>query len=285
MKSRIIFSNNGVLSNYTVELNNYHSGTATLPIVATEDALFIGQRLPFNSLYFKFSTANTASSVMTISVWDGNQFRNVVETYDETSLSGATFGQSGYVSFVPDRQYSWGREDTQSSSGTEQVTGLGNVNIYDHYWVKITFSNNLDAGTTLSWIGTKFSDDNDLGSEYPDLVLSSTMTAWESGKTNWEEQHIIAAEKIAKDLKAKDYIIHKNQILNKDDFKDAAIYKVAEIAYSQMGPQFQQEKIDSKEKYESYMNKINPIIDKDIDGQIDTNEYRFGSSSITRGRW
>jgi hypothetical protein len=140
MDFKFIFSDNGTLSDKTIDVANYHGGAAVLPIVSADDALFIGVRYPLNSFYFKSGVVNDQASSMAISYWDGKEFTSMVELIDETAVSGVTLAQSGHITFVPDRNEGMAMEDTQDSSGNENVTGLGDVNIYYIYWYKITFS-------------------------------------------------------------------------------------------------------------------------------------------------
>ena len=279
---KFIFEDDTTLADYSQEINDYHTGTPTLPFVATEDRIYIGSRIPFNHLYFLMNTANTASSNVTIAVWDGSQWRNAVETYDETKLSGASFGQSGYITFTPDRQYSWGREDTVDSTGNEQVTGLGDVTVYDHYWIRLSFSADLDAGTKISWVGHKFTDDDDLGAEFPDLTLSGTLDAWESGKTSWEEQHISASKIVIQDLKRKKLIMNPGQILDRSDLVPCTVMKVAEIAFRQMGNEFEDSKMDAIKQYQDRIDNIQLQVDKDQDGILDTDEQLITQGRLTR---
>lgn len=283
MAIKVLFKDDTTLSDISVNLDNYYAGTETLPFVAAEDFLYIGSRFPFNHLYFKFGTANTASSSLTVAVWDGNQWRNTVQTFDETLSGAASFGQDGYITWIPDKQYGWGREDTTSTSGNEQVTGLGDITIYDHYWVRFAFSADLDAGTALSWVGNLFTDDNDLGTEFPDLVRTNVLTAWESGKTTWEEQHVHAAKIIAQDLESKKVIVHKSQILDRKDYIPASIMKVAEFAFRGMGPEFVDDRNDSRMEYEKRLNKTIGKIDRDLDGTLDRRELGYIQGRLRRG--
>ena len=90
-----------------------------------------------------------------------------------------------------------------------------------------------------------FSNDSDLGSEFPDLVLSATMTAFATGKTSWEEQHVRAAEILIKDLKKVKGIHSSSQILDHNDFRLASVCKVAEIIYTAFGNDYLEQKYDS----------------------------------------
>ena len=284
MFNRIIHSDNGTLTDYSVELDDYYSGSASLaPFTAAQDYLFFGARLPFNHLYFKFSTANTAASNLTIAVWDGNAWNNVAETLDGTKSSGASFGQDGYISWVPDKQKGWGREDTVNGSGTELVTGLGNVTIYDRYWVRFAFSADLDNPTALDWCGQLFSDDNLLGAEFPDLVRSTLLANIESGKTTWEEQHVRAAEIIADDLVDRKVIVDKRQILERRDLARASVSKVAEMAFVIMGDDYSDDKEAARKEYNERISKNMFAVDRDNDARIDTQEIEYQQGTLTRG--
>jgi len=100
--------------------------------------------------------------------------------------------------------------------------------VYDKYWVRISFDLTLGATCALSFIGNKFSDDTDLFYEYPIFNSSNFLTAFKSGKTDWEEQHVKAAELIIDDLQKKSVIIGAGQILDRKKFIGASVCKVAE---------------------------------------------------------
>jgi len=278
MKTRIIFSNNGTLEDFTQELNKYSSGTKTFDYAAAEDSLFIGVTLPINHLYFKFGLANTANANMLIKIWDGNTFKAVAEFRDETN----GFKNPNYSTWVPDRNNLWGKEDTVNSAGVEQVTGLGGITIYDKYWIKIDFSIDLDVGTTLSWLGHLFSDDAELGSEFPDLNRANTKAAFTSGKTDWEEQAVRAAILIEDDLKKMKLIKHESQILDRDELMPASIQKVAEIIYNSFGDDYLEQKKAARTEYYSRLKKATKF-DRDNDGIVDPTEEISYQGRISRG--
>jgi len=138
--------------------------------------------------------------------------------------------------------------------------------------LKITFSADLTADTALSWVGQKFSDDNDLGSEYSDLVRLSMLAAFETGKTTWEEQHVRAAGLIVKELMANSTIIEKEQILEREDFKYASVSKCAEIIYGGLGDDYKDDKKLAKDEYAIRINSAMPKIDKDANARFDDYE-------------
>lgn len=256
LNNRIIRKDNTVLTDLSIKLNDSHSGSENLDIVASEDALYIGSDMPFNHRYFEVSSPNLNTSAVTVSLWDGNSWVAAVDVLDQTSVGGKTFSQSGIISWVPDRDETWTREIS-----TEEITDLTTLKIYDYYWVKLTFSNNLTAfvdnvdptpdtaSTALSYIGHKFAEDNDLRAYYPDLLLSATLTAFTAGKTTWNEQHIAAAEEIVKDLRKKRIVFSRNQILDWEQFNLAAIHKVAKLIFTSFGENYRVEREQAEKDY------------------------------------
>lgn len=277
MYNRFFFEDDTTLSDETKTLENYHSGTLTKTWVADEDALYIGSRLPFNHLYIKMGgTVNDISSVLTVEYWDGTEFQTAVDLLDETSPSGKTFSQSGFVNFSPDKDYAWSKDDT------ENVTGLTTKKIYDLYWIKLTVSENLTASVIFSWIGQKFSDDNDIGTYYPDLLDSTLMGKFESGKSDWEEQHIAAASIIVQDLRAKGLIIERGQLVEREDLRLASVAKVAVIAYTPFDDDYSISLENAMKEYSHRINSYRPFIDEDLDGKADDNEMDYVQPTLQR---
>jgi hypothetical protein len=284
--TRVIFENDTTITDFTVGCNDYFNNNANaFGYVVTDDFLYLGSRFPFNELYFKFGTANTATETLSIAIWDGTQFSAAIEVNDGTETGGASFAQDGYISWVPDKSKGWARDDTVDSSGTENIPNFGTTTIYDHYWVRFAFSGSLDAGTTLAWIGPLFSNDDDLGIEFPDLVRTVTMNGWDDtgSKSNWQEQHVFAAKEIIKELKERRTIVHQSQILFKKDWTAAAVAKVAEIAFRGMGKDFEEDRMDATKLFASRINRSIGLIDRDKDAQIDRHEIEHVQGKLTRG--
>jgi len=281
MLRRIFYSDNGTLTDLSINLQNYHAGTNAFTLVAAQDCLYIGARLPFNHLYIKMDgdNVNAESSVMSASYWDGGNWRSVAELIDETASSGATLAQSGFITWITAKNYFWAREDTNYSGNS--ITGLTDLEIYDLYWLKLSFSADLTADTAIAWLGQKFSDDNDLGSEYSDLVRDGLISAFESGKTDWEEQHVRAAEIIVNDLTSKNIILEKEQILERFDFRLCAVSKVAELIYIGLGQNHVEDAAKAKKEYEKRLNSAMPRIDQNKNAREDIGE-RFSQGRLIR---
>ncbi len=267
-QTRVIYSNNGVLTDLSDDVEKYRTGVATIAdFVGSEDAIYIGNVAPFNHLYFKFGTLNILPVNMSVKYWDGKSWFDVVEKRDRTD----GFRQDGIVEWVPDRNRAWQRDNT-NNNGNEKILGLGSVTIYDLYWIKITFNSNLTASTQLKYIGYLFSNDDDLISEYPDLVRTKVKEGFETGKQNWEEQHVRASEILIDDLIKKEVIWNKGQILHRQDYTLANICKVAEIIYAAFGDDFEDQMIKARQEYASRLDKKRFSVDLDGNGELTLGE-------------
>jgi len=275
--TRVLYSDDGTITDITNQMSNYHSDTYTFSgFVASEDYIYVGNVAPFNHFYLKMDTASVASTTMTVEYWSGNDWREMVEINDETNgLTG-----NGFITFVPDRNYSWVDADTNGQG--QQITGLTSLTIYDKYWIRISFNNDLTADCVISWIGQKFSNDNDLGSEFPDLVRSSVLTAFESGKTDWEEQHVRAAEIIVNELITKKVIFAKGQILERNSFMLSSVSKVAELIFNSFGDDYIDQKKDARNEFEKRIDKCIYDVDSNLDGELTDNEMSNRQGFMTR---
>ena len=270
MITRVIFSDNTVLKDFSVSLDNFHGDTEVFDYTTVDDFLFIGSLFPFSHTYFDLSVLNVVAATVTVEYWDGNAFIAMAEVIDETV--GLT--KSGFLNFVPDRNKKWTREDTVNNSGTERITGLGGKTRYDLYWLRISYNATLTLATAFNWIGPKFSIDDDLGSEYPDLLLSDSLTGFEAGKTDWEEQVIRAARLIIERLKNETRIMDGNQLMDRTLFRTASVSKVAEIALNGLGQDFKEDRDDARKQFGDRMAQSFLNIDRDLDGRLDEFEAR-----------
>jgi hypothetical protein len=255
MNKRIFYSDNGILKDFSVNLNKYDEVESEFHYIAGEDYVYIGSRLPFNSLYFKVVHKNNVTANMYVEVFDGSKWEFVNELIDETSA----FKRSGYITFTPDRDTGWSMEDT--SDGTDLVPGLESVKIYDKYWLRISFDEDLSNHVCLSWVGHIFADDADLGSEYPDLIKTSVRHAFKQAKQNWEEQLVRASEIVIEDLMINRVIIDSSQILDRYDYRSATIQKAAEIIFNAFGDDYIDQKQRAREEYQRRLSNPTKKID------------------------
>ncbi len=274
MHYRVIFSDNGTLNDLSVNLNNYHSGTGSVGIVAADDYLYIGSYYPFNSFYMAFDTANTQASTLSISYWDGNEWRAAVDVIDQTS----GFQQDGLITFSPNKANSgWVYEDTVNNSGSEEITGLGDITIYDRYWLRLSLSADLDAGTTIKWIMYKFISDDELYSEYPVFNSASIKSAYESGKTTWEEQIVVASQLTVDELVKNGVIQSGDQLLDYSKLKSPTVAKVAEIIFNAFGDDYNDDRLKASEVFKQRIGKKVFNVDTNSDAALNRQELKTRS--------
>lgn len=264
---RVIHSDNGTLLDLSQVLRDFYADSASLPIVAAQDYLYLGSEFPFNHRYIQIDEANSETSAISVHIWDGQEWKECVDVFDGTKVAGKTLAQSGIISWWLNKDHTWQRDDTSYNNQT--ITGLSSATIYDLYWVRITFSANLSASTSLKYVGQKFSNIDDLRGEYPDLVRPDVMQSFETGKVDWLEQEIRAAELIGEDLKSRGVIFSKDQILSYEEFKTASIHKVAELIYS---PFNEEKRTVCHGKFKAAMNKKIFKIDENESGRLDIQE-------------
>ena len=282
MDKRIVFSDDGTLADKTAELKDYYGSETVLPIVAAEDKLYFGSSFAFNSVYVKMNTPNVSASVVSVEYWDGGEWQSAVEVIDETISSGATFGQSGYITFVPNKSNRWALEDTVGSNNNETITGLGDITIYDKYWMRLSFTNDLDVTTGLQFVGHKFTGDDELGTEYPDLVRSNYMAAFETGKTDWDEQSVTASNLVIQDLIRKQIINSGGQLLDRHKMTPAATSKLAEIIFNAGGDKRKDDKDAARKEYSIRMNLSLYNRDENSDGRLDRKEIKSRQGRLVR---
>ena len=260
MDRRIIFSDNGTLTDYSSNLESYTSGEMSFTITASQsDAIYIGSTLPFNHIYIKASTTSAAVSEVSVYHWDSDEFKEMVDVIDETKISGATLAQSGFITWVPNKDNGYSMEDT------DDIAELSDITIYDRYWTKLTFSADMTAA--ISWAGNLFSDDDDLKSEFNALLDTDLMDAIETGKTNYQEEAKVAADTIIKDLVNQQVINDSNQLLNRSDLRLASVQKVAEIIYRKMEGDYEAERSLADLDYTKKLKRAFPVVDKNKDGR------------------
>lgn len=273
---RVIYSNNSVLSDLSINLNDYRTGTETIDYTLNQDYIFIGSFLPFNHKHIDISTANDVTSAITVSIWDGTTWNAAVDVIDRTSVGGKSLAQDGIISWSTEITKTWARQQKSTD-----VTGLSGTNIYNMYWVRFSFNATLKVTTALRYIGQKFHDDDILYMYYPDLNNSSLKTSYLTGKTTWEDQAYIAAQNIVSDLKKDEKLVSSDQILDFELFKQTSCHAAAMVIYWGLG---QFEKHDkAKQKYDADFKKGFLRLDLNQDANLEPIERVIsGAKYLTR---
>lgn len=275
--NRVVQKDDTVLTDLSSVLSDLNGPGAALAIVAAEDALYIGSDHPFNHRFFgvRPGAANAQAGSISVDIWDGNSWNAAVDVQDYTKISGVPFARSGLVIFQPDRLKSWGKEST-----TENIAALSTLKIYNCYWARFTFS--AAFAMTLEYVGHKFSKDNDFNLYYGDLNRAKVREAFfETPTPSWDKIHCAAAEEVIRDLRARKIIWSSNQILDPDQFADAATHKAAEIIYSPGNLGEEEKAADAAKRYKQACDKLVFNVDKDGDGRLEQFE-KVGHSTLRR---
>lgn len=272
---RVLFNDAGIEKDITMAVCNYRSSGYTLPLVAADDKIYIASDLPFNHKWIEIATANDTATVISIANWFGGSdgWKSCVDVIDTTD----GFKQSGYLTWKTDQQKGWNIE-----RDSDDVTGITNPAIYNMYWLRLTFSANLKVTTKVKSICSKFSDDTILTDYYPDLANTDLMTAFEAGKTTWNDQHFIAAEIITRDLKKLNVIKSSAQLLNFELFAEAGVHKVAELVYNGLGRPYLDQKKEARAAYDAAISIKHFDIDENADGNLSPCEQQMTSGNLNR---
>lgn len=277
--SRIIHKDNATFVDASMGLTDLGGDGFALTFVVADDYLYIGSDLPFTHRYFKLGTTvnAAAATVSEIAIWEGNAWAPAVDIQDGTKVGISTLARSGVISWTTDRNENWQREET-----TEDIPDLATLKIYGLYWTRWQFTANLTAAISLQYVGHRFANDADLALQYPDLMLTATLTAFKSGKTDWQDQHVLAAEEIIRYLQRHGELWSPNQILNWQRFTNAAVHKCAEIAYSAFsGEDMEVLRARAQSNYKIALNQGCYNVDRNQDGHVQLTE-RAPNVGLTR---
>lgn len=264
---RVFFSNNGVISDASLALDDYRALSFVMPFVAAEDALYVASTYPFNHKFFDIAVVNALASNVLVDIWFNDAWEPAVDILDSTSVGGKSLAQSGIIRWNTAVDKGW-----QRVPFSYDIAGLSSTRIYDMMWIRLRWSNDITATTALNYLGHKFSDDQDLYSFYPDLNNASLKTAFASGKVDWNEQAYTAAQAIIRDLKRKQIVVDASQLLEHELFLDASIHKVAEIIYSALGEPYKANKDEARKAYSESMDMRYFMEDKNANGYLSLSE-------------
>jgi len=279
LNNRVIVNNNGTLTDASIALSNIHSGTVVFDYETATDYLYLGSDLPFNHRHFKMSVVNAVASTVTVSLWTGSTWVDAIDVMDLSSVGGKTLAQDGIIAWRPDEdQSSWSWDDTDDMTGS----GLESLKIKGLYWARIKFSADLTDTMAFSYIGHKFCKDEELEAEYPEFSQTGLKTGFESGKTDWDEQELVAAEYIVYDLRQMNLITSMNQILDWRVFSKASVHKTAEIIFRGLGDDYKDNLLEALKSYKSYINLKQFNIDRNRDATLTELETNAISTYLSR---
>lgn len=269
---RIFFKTGSTVTELTEEIKRFGQGTKTISY-SSGDYIYIASDFPFNHTYFKLGdNVNSQNVTLNVEYWSNSDWRSVVHLNDLTQA----FSQSGFIEFTPDREGAWMM--TSTNYGGNTIPDLASITVYDKYWSRISLTGNMDD-VDFDWIGNLFSDDNDLYAEYPIFNDDNFLSCFKAGKTDWQEQHVRAADVIVKELKQKNIILGKEQILDRDIFMPASVVKVAEIIFNAFGRDYNDSREIARNEFKSRMDLSQFNVD------INNNGDKEPFETVSRQGW
>lgn len=276
---RVLYSDNGTLTDYSLA-SQTKSETIALPMVAAEDYLYVGQYLPFNNLFFEIETANdqTASFEVEYFVSGKTEWRSAVDLLDATKTSGVMLAQDGVLQWSPDRdEQQWKLSFEPDQDGPLE---LASTEIYNLYWARFKPSADLNTLTALKRLFYKFSTDEQLEAIEPEI--NNYLPAWETGKTNWTDQLILASQHVVMDLKSKGLIRDRGQVLRFDDVNLITAYRCLMHIYSVLGVSFESKRQMAEMEYNKLFKNQSFTFDQDDDAFVDRREIHRSKGQLVR---
>lgn len=255
----------------SVSVNDFRTQTHVMTYTAGQ-YLYVGMRTPFNNLWFEMSSPSASSAgAPVIGVWWANAWHTAVDVIDQTSAMMA----NGRLSWSLDWLKGWDRERE-----SEDVAGLSGTQIYDLYWLRISWPSSFSA--TFSYIGQKFSSDLSLAGHYPDLMQAQILDGYKDGKTNWDEQHFMSSDLIIKDLKKREMVISRGQIFDWTKLEDASCHRTAMIIYKALGKSRAEDLKSAEADYQKEIGGKFFNFDADMNGNITESDVRDSQGWMRR---
>lgn len=241
----------------TVSSVQVNYGATTNPVPHNADDSGVGSILGVQT------QAGSLGAVLSAEIWFGNQWIPVVDLIDGTN----GMSQTGRIMWNTDLDKGWDIEQRSAD-----VTGLSATTIYNMFWMRFSWDEDFISTASVKYIGQKFSDDATLYSYYPDFSKANVKTTFGAGKTDWNEQHYMAAEQIVADLKKRNIAKSRSQLLDYSLFSEASCRKIAEMIYTSFGAPYLDQLKLARESFKNAMDMENFGVDLNNDGRLDPAE-------------
>lgn len=281
----VFFDDNSSFSDFSNEAQDYARDTFALPIVAADDFLYVGFTKPINSFYIEMSTANTATTVMSI-----DSFKEASSTFTAvTGFSDETngFTRSGFIR--------WDRATKSANDIISEETTT--INSQLAFWYRISFSIDLDVGTIAQGLNLVLADDNDIKNR--DFELVSDTRKFPGSQTSHILTHVAARDAIMQLLKRREFLTRTSgsnfvndlliwDLMDSSQLREAATWKAIALIYDNLS-----DKVDDKESEKSgkALNKFKMAfdlylleVDANNDGVTDPIEQDTNSRTVIMGR-
>jgi|GEM_PF-1446079 len=274
---RIFDSDNGTLSD--VSLENQDEGTnLSFDLVAGEDYIYIGKYYPFNNFFLQLGTANDEAANLSIEYWDGQQWRNAVDILDGTKVSGVPLARSGVVQFSTNDEYGW--YYVGDPSDTSGPTELQYLSVYNLYWLRLSYSQDLNALTKVKRIAYAFTQSQQLNEL--DTTINNFLDTFETGKTDWNDQIMTASMHVVRDLQGRGLVRDHGQILLLQDVSLPTDWKTLEMIYYNLGGDYSEKYKNAQKMYKETLKLERYSFDMNDDARLDRRETTGTVRSLTR---
>lgn len=169
---------NATFSDFKTEAIDFTRDTFTMALDKDVDYLYVGFYKPINAIYLDLATANTNAGTLDVDYYNGTEFTNVINLYDET----ASFTRNGFIT--------WDRNLINESETTIDST--------EKFWYRIRPSV-THSSTIFNTLNILFSDDQSLKLKFTE-VLSKDFLA---GENNHNKIHAAVRDEIIETLRRK----------------------------------------------------------------------------------
>lgn len=246
------------------------SETAALVLTAS-DYLYLGFKQPFTTRYFYFSTVNSNAASLSVEYYDGSDWSSVEDLIDQTD----GFTQSGFVSWRNPGDWQTKEQDPVISSTVAIDLKL--------YWLRISVSADLSAGTAIQSILNLFCDETLLRTYYPEIASDSRYLP--PDRTDFLEQMNAAKDMIVRRLKQAQKINDESQVIDITQVEEAAVHATAYLILFPIAEDesTRQMRDDAYKAMGAELDRYLIEVDEDDSGDIELDEeVRDTSNYMTR---
>jgi hypothetical protein len=261
-----------------MSLDNQDESATIDAAITTTGYIYVAQKVPFTNMFMWVNTANTTTATLAIEYWDGTQWRQGVDVLDGTSSGGKTLARSGNVNFTLKDDYSW--QMVADTNDSVAPTELQSLTIYNCYWLRISVSANMSAGTNLKELAYAFTSTQQLNDF--DVEISGFYESFATGKTDWIPEILSASKLLVIELKKQGLIMGSGQVIDLEDFYIPCTYKALEVIYFNLGPSYAEKRKVVAEEFKKSLNVQRPKIDTNADGKLDHVESKGTPRMLSR---
>jgi hypothetical protein len=276
---RVFDSDNGALTDLSID-NQDKGVSMPFDLVVDEDYIYLAKHFPWNNFFIKGSTFNTVAANLNIEYWsgEGNGWKTAVDILDGTVVNGVPLARNGVIQFSPQVGFIWHR--VADSKDEPMPFGLESLNITNAYWLRISYDASLDASTAIETISYAFTRSQQL--DILDTQIDEFMTSFKAGKTDWDDEIMVASIQVVNELKRRGLVVSEGQVLRFDEVTMAADYRTLILIYKNLGPGFNEKKEEAWKEYEYCLNTTRWTFDKDFDATVDSGEIKNRVGKLVR---